>query len=56
MFYAISEASKETGINASSISACCNHRVNCKNNKKWITRTAGGFKWEFAEINKEELS
>ena len=47
MFYGIAEASRATGINETNISACCNHKINSKNGKKWTTKTAGGYKWEF---------
>lgn len=49
MFYGIAEASRETGINKSNISACCNHKVKNKKGRRWVVRTAGGYKWEFKE-------
>lgn len=42
------EAERETGINASSIGNCCNHRsFKDRNGKMYETKTAGGYKWEF---------
>jgi hypothetical protein len=40
-FFSINEASRETGIHAYSISKCCQKAPGRK--------TAGGFRWEFAE-------
>lgn len=48
MFYGIAEASRVTGINATNISACCNHSIKHKNGTSWQVKTAGGYKWEFA--------
>ena len=48
MFYGISEASRKTGICSTNIGNCCNHKVQNKNGKKWVVRTAGGYKWKFA--------
>lgn len=42
VYYGISEANKQTGINLSSISACCRNK----------RKTAGGYKWKYYE--KEE--
>lgn len=41
VFHGVREASRVTGINASSISACCNGYRN--------TKTAGGFRWQYAK-------
>lgn len=47
IFEGINEAYRITGINPSNISACCRKQINFKNGKSWITKTAGGYKWEF---------
>lgn len=47
VFDGINEAHRQTGINSGNISACCRKQINFKNGKKWTTKTAGGYKWEF---------
>lgn len=44
----IHQASKDTGIHISHISACCQHKVKIKNGQKYVTRTAGGYIWSYA--------
>lgn len=42
------EAERKTGINASNIGNCCNHKsFKDKNGQMYETKTAGGYKWEF---------
>jgi len=47
IFFGIEEASRQTGICSSNISACCNKKIRNKGKYYWQVKTAGGYKWEY---------